>query len=57
MEGRVWELVDPGEDRWEGWLVSLDPTPLASRGVRGNVATGGAGKGGAVGKVEGECDE
>lgn len=37
----------------EGWFVSLDPTPLASRGARGKVATGEAGGGGATaGKAE-----
>lgn len=58
VEGRVCGWLDPGEDKWEGWFPSLDPTPLASRGVRGKVATGGAGKGGATaGKVEGEWEE
>lgn len=58
VDGRVCALLDPGEDEWEGWFPSLALTPLASRGVRGKVATGGAGRGGATeGKVEGECEE
>lgn len=45
-------------DECEGWLPSLDTTPLARRGVRGRVATGEAGGGGATGgKADVECDE
>lgn len=58
VEGRVCEWLDPGVDEWEGWFPSLEPTPLASRGVRGRVATGEAGGGGATGgKAEVECEE
>lgn len=56
--GRACEWLDPGVDEWEGWFPSREPTPLASRGVRGSVATGEAGGGGATGgKAEVECEE
>lgn len=57
-EGRVCGWLDPEVDEWEGWLPSLDTTPLASRGARGSVVTVGAGGGGAtVGKAEDECEQ
>lgn len=58
VEGRVCGWLDPGVVEWEVWLPSLDPTPLASRGVRGRVATGEAVGGGATGgKADVECEE
>lgn len=58
VEGRAGGLPGPGEEVCDGWLPSLELTPLASRGVRGRAGAGGAGRGGATeGKAEGECEE
>lgn len=58
VEGRACGWLDGAVDECEGWFPCREPTPLASRGVRGSVVTGEAAGGGATaGKEEAECEQ